>query len=528
MRKSFYFEGRVTKKTDARRDRTRPFVYLPFTVPPRTVRLEVSYHFEHPLRDEFAGGGGNALDLGIFDPRGTDFLTGGFRGWSGRARWNFYVTPTSATPGYLPGPLTPGPWNVCLGVAELEDPSCRYWLNVDLDVLTDGQQPPDEESSSPPAVSPAEGGSAQTGPPWAGLAASGGDPQPVRGAGDGSPGPPQAGRWYRGDLHSHTVHSDGLNTISELAAASRQRGLDFLAITDHNTCSHHAEMALLNDAGPPACQPDRRAGRAGILLVPGQEVTTYGGHGNVWGLHEWLDFRCHDDDALRRVIEYARAKGALFSINHPKSIGPPWESPGVRAPCMEVWQAVWRWYNWESLDTWERMLVEGEHVIAVGGSDCHSVPPARPSHPHGPGEPTTWVNVTGPLTEEAILEAIGRGHVFISEDPGGPFLTLWADLDGDGRFEHMMGDTLEVPEGSRVTVRVQYRGLVGKRLRLLHGREVMEEMAVETEEVTRDLSLVVSEPGYLRAEVKGFRGRPERGEVVHAMTNPLYLRLLPA
>jgi hypothetical protein len=505
MRQSFYFEGQLTKRTNARRDRTRPFVYLPFTVPPGTVRLEVSYHFEHPLRDEFAGGGGNALDLGIFDPRGTDFLTAGFRGWSGRARWNFYITPTSATPGYLPGPLTPGRWNVCLGVAELEDPSCRYWLNVDLDMLTDDQQPPDEEFSLRPAAAPAEGG----------------DPQPVRGAGDGPPDPPQAGRWYRGDLHSHTVHSDGLNTIPELAAYARQRGLDFLAITDHNTCSHHAEMALLDDPGPPA-------GRAGILLVPGEEVTTYGGHGNVWGLHEWLDFRCHDDDALRRVIEYARAKGVLFSINHPKSIGPPWESPAVRAPCMEVWQAVWRWYNWESLDAWETALAEGERVVGVGGSDCHSVPPARPTHPHGPGEPTTWVYVIGPLSEKAVLEAIGRGHVFISEDPGGPFLTLSADIDGDGRFEHMMGDTLEVPEGSRVTIRVQYRGLAGKRLRLLRGREVMEEAALETEEVTRDLPLVVSEPGYLRAEVKGFRGRPERGEVVHAMTNPLYLRPVPA
>jgi hypothetical protein len=54
---------------------------------------------------------------------------------------------------------------------------------------------------------------------------------------------------------------------------------------------------------------------------------------------------------------------------------------------------------------------------------------------------------------------------------------------------------------------------------------VIEETVVETEEVTRDLPLVVSEPGYLRAEVKGFRGRPERGEVVHAMTNPIYLRI---
>jgi hypothetical protein len=119
---------------------------------------------------------------------------------------------------------------------------------------------------------------------------------------------------------------------------------------------------------------------------------------------------------------------------------------------MEVWQAPWRWYNWESLEAWERLLTQGERVIAVGGSDCHTVPPARPTHPHGPGEPTTWVYVEGPLSEAALLEAIGRGHVFISEDPGGPALTLQAAADGDGRFERMMGDTLDVPEGTRVTM----------------------------------------------------------------------------
>jgi hypothetical protein len=511
-------------------------------VPPRTTRLEVSYHFEHPKQGDLGASGGNVLDLGIFDPRGTDFLTDGFRGWSGSIRSMFYITPTSATPGYLPGPLTPGPWNIFLGIAELEDPACRYWLNVDLEVQTEGDEP--EEVESLP-IRPAVPGPQPVGgalPPEADSPLAGGE-SPGRQAkakslSKGGSSPPQAG-WYRGDLHAHTVHSDGLNTISELAACARQRGLDFLAVTDHNTSSHHAEMALLGGVGPPASakggqtRPWRAraggsasgGGRAGILLVPGEEVTTYRGHANVWGLREWLDFRCQDDDAIQRLIEYALGKGALFSINHPKSVGPPWEFPAVRAPCMEVWQAPWRWYNWESLDAWEGLLAEGERVVAVGGSDTHTVPPARPMHPHGPGEPTTWVYVEGPLSEEALLEAIGRGHVFISEDPGGPFLTLWADADGDGRFEHMMGDTLEAPVGSRVTVRVQYRGLAGKKVRVLRGRDVIEEVVADTEEVSRDLSLLVSEPGYLRAEVKGFRGRPERGEVVHAMTNPLYVRL---
>jgi DNA polymerase (family X) len=38
----------------------------------------------------------------------------------------------------------------------------------------------------------------------------------------------------RGDLHCHTVASDGRNTIEEMAAAARDRGLEYLAITDHS------------------------------------------------------------------------------------------------------------------------------------------------------------------------------------------------------------------------------------------------------------------------------------------------------
>ena len=38
----------------------------------------------------------------------------------------------------------------------------------------------------------------------------------------------------RGDLHAHTVASDGHNTIEEMAAAALARGYDFLAITDHS------------------------------------------------------------------------------------------------------------------------------------------------------------------------------------------------------------------------------------------------------------------------------------------------------
>jgi hypothetical protein len=441
--------------------------------------------------------------MGVFDARGTDFLTGGFRGWSGEARSGFFITPSEATPGYLRGPLPAGEWNLILGVAELEDPSCRYWVSVDLDVALDGH------------AAAGEGGSPAGAP-------TGSRPRPV----GGGAGRESAGRrtnslagWYRGDLHSHTVHSDGLNTIPELAACARERGLDFLAITDHNTSSHHEEIALLGDLG--------------ILLIPGEEVTTNSGHANVWGLHEWLDFRCQDSEAMRRIMDYAERKGALFSVNHPKKYGPPWKYSLDFCRCMEVWQAPWRWYNWESLNLWEERLARGERIVAVGGSDTHSVPPAQPTHPHGPGEPTTWVYCENGVSERGLLDGIAKGHVFLSEDTKGPTLVLSARLDAladasrsaSGGFGTMMGDTLEVRHGASVTFRLQYRGPAGKKLRLLRGRDLLLEIEAPREQYTHELTLPVTEPGYVRADVMGLRGRPERGEVVHAMTNPVYLEV---
>jgi DNA polymerase (family X) len=38
----------------------------------------------------------------------------------------------------------------------------------------------------------------------------------------------------RGDLHMHTVATDGENTIEEMAAAAKARGLEYIAITDHS------------------------------------------------------------------------------------------------------------------------------------------------------------------------------------------------------------------------------------------------------------------------------------------------------
>src|SRR5512136_969408 len=62
------------------------------------------------------------------------------------------------------------------------------------------------------------------------------------------------GRWYRGNLHTHTTVSDGALTPEETAAAYRRADYDFLALTDHRTVAELAD--------PPA----------GLLMLLGAEL----------------------------------------------------------------------------------------------------------------------------------------------------------------------------------------------------------------------------------------------------------------
>jgi hypothetical protein len=211
-------------------------------------------------------------------------------------------------------------------------------------------------------------------------------------------------------------------------------------------------------------------------------------------------------------------------MNHPKSVGPPWLLNWDGFSSMEVWQAPWRFYNWESLERWDGLLQRGERVIAVGGSDVHSIPPKPPRHPHGLGNPCTWVYVDGDASEESILDGIRKGHVFIGDDPKGARLTLEADAAGDSRFDTTMGDTVEAAEGQRVTFRAWTDGGMDRRLWFIRDGLPVDVVPLDRPEAEHVFSLEVSGGGYVRVELRGFRGRPERGEVVWAMTNPIWLR----
>jgi hypothetical protein len=100
---------------------------------------------------------------------------------------------------------------------------------------------------------------------------------------------------------------------------------------------------------------------------------------------------------------------------------------------------------------------------------------------------------------------------------------LTADEDGDGRFEKMMGDTVRAPEGRRVQFRVQVHGGMDRRLWLICDGHPIDIIPLDRLGSVFAFSLELSGRSYVRAELRGYRGNEARGEVVWAMTNPIWL-----
>jgi len=77
----------------------------------------------------------------------------------------------------------------------------------------------------------------------------------------------------RGDLHAHTKATDGKATLEEMALAARERGLEYLAITEHSrrlTVAHGLDPARLARQGD---EIDRLNARlSGVVLLKGVEV----------------------------------------------------------------------------------------------------------------------------------------------------------------------------------------------------------------------------------------------------------------
>ena len=363
--------------------------HIPFAVPAGVQQFHISVQYNDRIDSNPLITGGNTLDIGVFDPQGYASGSPGFRGWSGSNKTEITIADAWATPPYRGGTIQPGEWYLLLGSYKVGANGLTVDVTVELN-----------STDQPPVV-----------PPLPTLANLHRGDLPVA-----------EPNWYRGDLHMHTVYSDGDSYPHELAVAAYELGLDFYGITDHNRAQSPVPLVPHGEGWP--------------VLVPGVEVTSYAGHFNAWsGADSWYDFRDYSEAGQQAAAAAAVANGALVSMNHPKPYGPMWQYPEIQGfTCTEAWNGWWGGLNNLAAAFWGRQLdaASPDHwPVAVCGSDMHRLKepgdPTLPTSHATMGWPTLWLHIEGALTPESIIAAIRAGDAFISESPAGPQLYVARD-----------------------------------------------------------------------------------------------------
>lgn len=450
-----------------------------FEVPAGVTRLTIAFAYDRAHR--------TTIDLGLFDGHR-------FRGWSGGDKSLFTLAAEDATASYLPGPIGAGRWKLVLGV-----PNIRVGITAAYTAKIYFARAP-----AAPRVSTFSD-------------------QPLR------PGL----AWYRGDLHMHTAHSDGgccaqsgsraPSPLYRSVEAAAARGLDFIAITDHNTTSHFHAMRELQPAFDQ------------LLLIPGREITTFHGHANIFGPTGFIDFRLGaeslpDADAL---CDAAEAMGGLLAVNHPclpsneLCMGCGWTAPSTdfsRVQAIEVANGgAERVMGGEEgpfsgIPFWHARLNEGHRITGIGGSDNHDASLA-PDVFSAIGKPTTLIHAAS-LCEAAIVEAIRMGRVAIDLDGAGD-RTLDLTARCAGRTA-IMGEEIAAGEGETLDFEATVAGVAGHFEVIMDG-ETMPldcETTVAPAATTRGFTLLADgQRHWVRLNVRAGDGR------LMMIGNPIYVVL---
>jgi hypothetical protein len=346
------------------------------------------------------------LDWGVFGPSG-------FRGWSGGLTEDIVIGVEQSSRGYLPGPIEPGTWTLSIGKAQLEPSGGHYIVDITCN-----------PSATLPVLPKA---------PY----------QPIVMA--------TGRRWYKGDFHVHSEQSgDARATLQQNIDLAHSRGLDFINLSDHNTTAQHALVAAQQPSWP-------------VLVLRSSEITTYAGHGNGVGIHDYVDHRLgYLGRTMQGVIDDVVAQGGAFIINHPATdlgascIGCAWKPAGDvpwdEIAGLEILTAGYdlgeRVFTPSVIAMWDALEDQGHRLSAVSGSDDHTAGGGTNSIGGSDiGRPTALVLATE-LSEAAIVDALRHQRTKVQlrgpDDPdvdfavktaGGTLADIGDDVDGIARVE---------------------------------------------------------------------------------------------
>ncbi|MDQ3964189.1 MAG: CehA/McbA family metallohydrolase [Actinomycetota bacterium] len=372
--------------------------------------------------------------------------------------------------------------------------------------------------------------------------------------------------WLSGDFHVHTVYShdswggpesddDNTNPFVHLPSRpdkaiedaitlglspgeqgqiAESRGLDFIAITDHDDIrAQNGDEWFKNDPLFPKygedSLPNPPSGHD-LIWVPNYENSVLGtgnAHAQMHGATaaHFAEYEAPDvvGPAVTAELLHDRDDGA-FQINHPADMrwhddAGNYEYPGFAPDALEVWNiGAWPYQppapatndHEFVIDMWNDLLDQGFHVAGTGGSDNHW---RSTVSLQGVGQPTTWVCAEA-RTSDAIIEGVLANRTSVSNQPpayGGPRAYLFADDPlKAGTFESMVGDT--VTPGSPIEVRVD--DAEGATLHVLTDRGlVLAEETIDSPDYSLTIEDVPGDSTWVRVEIFYPDGRESRRQL---------------
>lgn len=217
------------------------------------------------------------------------------------------------------------------------------------------------------------------------------------------------GKFWRGNLHTHSTRSDGRKSVEDVCRIYREAGYDFLALTDH----------FLSNFNYPIT--DTRAYRTDdFTTIIGMEMhpmgTSLGQKWHLLALGIPLDFaRPGASETAQAMVKRALETGAFVAAAHPYRNNISMEDilslEGLHA--LEVFNGASMDHN-ERADSWylfDLLLAHGHRYTACVGDDAHFKPNSRDVQ-------LSWVWVKSQnLTPEAVLEGLKQGHYYSSTGP---------------------------------------------------------------------------------------------------------------
>lgn len=217
---------------------------------------------------------------------------------------------------------------------------------------------------------------------------------------------PEKGVWLKGNIHSHSTVSDGMFTPEELAAGYREKGYNFLSMTDHNVWVPHDDLATEDFLLLTGLEHDIEYSPDKCTHVVGLAAVDKSG----------TDYPCRRYSAQeltdQGMVDMMRADGQFVSLAHPVWSRMKWEDvlslSGYHA--IEVFnngtEHLCHGGNAEVL--WDFLLREGRRVFATAVDDVHVADDLYGG----------WVCVkAAERSKESILAALHSGAYYASCGP---------------------------------------------------------------------------------------------------------------